>query len=67
MLETQLSFANHAYFRTKEPNNDIDVFLELFMKDMKKLWKEGVKIMDVSLWKGVHSKSHHLFHHHRLP
>ena len=35
--------------RLKQPNNDIDVFLEPFMEDMKKLWEEGVKMMDASL------------------
>jgi putative N-acetylmannosamine-6-phosphate epimerase len=33
----------------KEHDNDIDVFLEPFMEDMKKLWEEGVKMMDASL------------------
>jgi putative N-acetylmannosamine-6-phosphate epimerase len=35
--------------RPKQPGNDIDVFLEPFMEDIKKLWEEGVKMMDASL------------------
>jgi putative N-acetylmannosamine-6-phosphate epimerase len=34
--------------RPKQPDNDIDVFLEPLMEDMKILWEEGVKIIDVS-------------------
>ena len=30
----------------KQPGNDIDVFLEPLMEDMKMLWEEGVKMMD---------------------
>ena len=37
--------------RPRQPDNDIDVFLESLMEDMKILWEEGVKIMDVSLRK----------------
>ena len=29
----------------KQPGNDIDVFLEPLMEDMKMLWEEGVKMM----------------------
>ena len=36
--------------RPKQPGNDIDVFVEPFMDDMKILW-EGVKMMDASLKK----------------
>jgi hypothetical protein len=32
----------------KQPNNDIDVFLEPLMEDIKILWEEGVKMIDVS-------------------
>jgi hypothetical protein len=35
-------------FGPKQPGNDIDVFLEPLMEDMKVLWEEGVKIIDVS-------------------
>jgi putative N-acetylmannosamine-6-phosphate epimerase len=35
----------------KQPGNDIDVFLEPLMEDMKKLWEEGVDMMDASLKK----------------
>jgi hypothetical protein len=38
-------------FGPKQPDNDIDVFLELFMEDMNKVWEEGVNIMDMSLKK----------------
>ena len=31
--------------------NDMDVFLEPLMEDMKILWEEGVKMMDASLKK----------------
>ena len=37
--------------RPRQPGNDIDVFLEPFMEDMKILWEEGVKMMDASLKK----------------
>ena len=30
----------------KQPGNDIYVFLEPLMEDMKMLWEEGVKMMD---------------------
>jgi hypothetical protein len=33
----------------RQPGNDIDVFLEPLMEDMKILWEDGVKMMDVSL------------------
>ena len=33
----------------KQPSNDIDVFLEPLMEDMKILWEDGVKMMDVFL------------------
>jgi hypothetical protein len=32
----------------KQPSNDIDVFLEPFMEDMKILWEDGIKMMDAS-------------------
>ena len=32
----------------KQLDNDIDVFLEPFMEDMKILWEDGVKMMDAS-------------------
>jgi hypothetical protein len=32
----------------KQPGNDIDVFLEPLMEDMKILWEEGVKMIDAS-------------------
>ncbi|XP_066385300.1 uncharacterized protein [Miscanthus floridulus] len=35
--------------RPRQTNNDIDVFLEPFMEDMKILWEDGVKMMDASL------------------
>jgi hypothetical protein len=35
--------------KPKQPDNDIDVFLEPLMEDMKILWEKGVKMMDVSL------------------
>jgi hypothetical protein len=38
-------------FGPKQPVNDIDVFLEPLMQDMKKLWEEGVEMMDASLKK----------------
>jgi hypothetical protein len=38
-------------FRPKQPGNDIDVFLEPLMEDMKKLWEEGVQMVDASLKK----------------
>jgi hypothetical protein len=34
--------------RPKQPGNDIDVFLEPLMEDMKILWEEGVKMIDAS-------------------
>ena len=33
----------------KQPSNDIDVFLEPLMEDMKMLWEDGVKMMDASV------------------
>ena len=33
----------------RQPSNDIDVFLEPLMEDMKILWEDGVKMMDVFL------------------
>jgi len=51
----------------RQPGNDIDVFLEPLMEDMKILWEDRVKMMDVSLNKEFTLKSHHLCHHHRLP
>jgi hypothetical protein len=36
-------------FGPKQPGNDIDVFLEPLMEDMKILWEKGVKMMDVFL------------------
>ena len=35
----------------RQPDNDIDVFLEPLMEDMKILWEDGVKMMDASLMK----------------
>ena len=35
----------------KQLGNDIDVFLEPLVEDMKILWEDGVKMMDVSLKK----------------
>ena len=32
----------------KEPCNDIDVFMEPLMEDMKMLWEDGVNMMDAS-------------------
>ena len=37
--------------RPRQPGNDIDVFLEPLMEDMKILWEDGVKMMDASLKK----------------
>jgi hypothetical protein len=37
--------------RPKQPSNDIDVFLEPLMEDMKVLWEDRVKMMDASLKK----------------
>jgi hypothetical protein len=37
--------------RPKQPSNDIDVFLEPLMEDIKKLWEEGVEMMDASVKK----------------
>jgi hypothetical protein len=37
--------------RSKQPGNDVDVFLEPLMEDLKILWEDGVKMMDVSLKK----------------
>ena len=34
-----------------QSGNDIDVFLEPLMEDMKILWEDGVKMMDASLKK----------------
>ena len=33
-------------YSPKQPGNDIDVFLEPLMEDMKMLWEEEVKMMD---------------------
>ena len=30
----------------KQPSNDIDVFLEPLIEDMKMLWEDGVKMID---------------------
>jgi hypothetical protein len=35
----------------RQPGNDIDVFLDPLMEDMKILWEDGVKMMDASLKK----------------
>ena len=35
----------------KQPGNDIDVFLEPLMEDMKILWEDGVKMIDASVKK----------------
>jgi len=48
----------------KQPGNDIDVFLEPLMEDMKMLWEEGGKNDGCVCKEGVHSKSYHLYHHH---
>ena len=37
--------------RCRQPANDIDVFLEPLMEDMKILWEDGVKMIDASLKK----------------
>ena len=37
--------------RPRQPGNDIDVFLEPLMEDMKILWEDGVKMMDAFLKK----------------
>jgi hypothetical protein len=37
--------------KLRQIGNDIDVFLEPLMEDMKILWEEGVKMMDASLKK----------------
>jgi hypothetical protein len=34
--------------RPKQPDNDIDVFLEPLMEDMHTLWENGVEMMDAS-------------------
>jgi len=36
-----------------QPENDINVFLEPLMKDMKNLWEEGVEMMDASVQKFI--------------
>ena len=43
--------------RPRQPGNDIDVFLEPLIEDMKKLWEDGVKMMDVSLKKELTLKA----------
>jgi hypothetical protein len=43
--------------RPRQPDNDIDVFLEPLMEDMQKLWVEEVKVMDASLKKDFTLKS----------
>ena len=35
----------------KQPGNDIYMFLEPLMEDMKMLWEDGVKMMDAYLKK----------------
>ena len=35
----------------KQPRNDIDVFLEPLIEDMKMLWEDGVKMMNASVKK----------------
>ena len=35
--------------RPRQLGNDIDVFLEPLMEDMKILWEDGVKMIDASL------------------
>ena len=35
----------------KQPSNDIDVFLEPLIEDMKMLWEDGVKMMNASVKK----------------
>jgi len=41
----------------KQPGNDIDVFLEPLMEDMKMLWEEGVKMMDAFVKKEITLKA----------
>jgi hypothetical protein len=41
----------------RQPDNDIDVFLEPLMEDMQKLWEDGVKMMDASLKKEFNLKA----------
>jgi hypothetical protein len=38
-------------YGSRQPGNDIDVFLEPLMEDMKILWEKGVEMMDASLRK----------------
>ena len=38
-------------FGPRQPGNDIEVFLEPLMEDMKILWEDGVKMMDAFLKK----------------
>ena len=35
----------------RQPGNDIDVFLELLLENMKILWEKGVEMMDACLRK----------------
>ena len=37
--------------RPRHPDNNINVFQEPLMEDMKILWEDGVKMMDASLKK----------------
>jgi putative N-acetylmannosamine-6-phosphate epimerase len=41
----------------KQPDFDIDVFLEPLMEDIKLLWEEGVTIMDACLKKKFTEKA----------
>ena len=43
--------------RPRQPGNDIDVFLEPFMEDMKIIWEQGVKLIDASLKKEITLKA----------
>ena len=36
---------------SKQSGNNIDVFLEPLMEDMKMLWEDGIKMMDASVKK----------------
>jgi hypothetical protein len=46
MSQNKIPFANHFDSRPKQPGIDIDILLEPLMKDMKKLWEDGVQMWD---------------------
>jgi len=48
MSEVQVSLLAMNIFGPRQPGNDIDVFLEPLMEDMKILWEKGVNMMDAS-------------------